>query len=69
MPVDPLLLTAGLWLGAASGILAALMVAGFVKGWGFRFRLVGVTSFTALLRSPAWPSPSATAPASRWRER
>lgn len=49
MPVDPLLLKAGLWLGAASGVLAVTMVAGFVLGWGFRFRLVGVTSFTALL--------------------
>lgn len=49
MPVDPLLLKAGLWLGAASGVLALLMVAGFVRSWGIRFRLVGVTSFTVLL--------------------
>ncbi|MCT0201144.1 Ycf51 family protein [Synechococcus sp. CS-603] len=49
MPVDPLLLTVGKWLGAASGVLALLMVAGFVSGWGIRFRLVGITSFTALL--------------------
>ncbi|MCP9839586.1 Ycf51 family protein [Synechococcus sp. J7-Johnson] len=49
MPVDPLSLKAGLWLGAASGALAVWMVLAFVMGWGFRFRLVGVTSFTALL--------------------
>lgn len=49
MPADPLLLKAGLWLGAASGVLAVLMVVGFLARWGFRFRLVGVTSFTALL--------------------
>ncbi|MCT0199476.1 Ycf51 family protein [Synechococcus sp. CS-1325] len=49
MPVDPLLLAVGKWLGAASGLLALLMVAGFVAGWGIRFRLVGITSFTALL--------------------
>jgi hypothetical protein len=49
MPVDPLSLKAGLWLGAASGALAVWMVVAFVMGWGFRFRLVGVTSFTALL--------------------
>ena len=49
MPVHPLSLKAGLWLGAASGALAVWMVLAFVMGWGFRFRLVGVTSFTALL--------------------
>jgi hypothetical protein len=49
MPSDPILLTAGQWLGAASGVLAVLTVAGFVARWGTRFRLVGVTSFTALL--------------------
>ena len=49
MPVDPVLLAVGKWLGAASGVLAVLMVAGFVGGWGIRFRLVGITSFTALL--------------------
>jgi hypothetical protein len=49
MPVDPVLLAVGKWLGAASGVLAVLMVVGFVAGWGIRFRLVGFTSFTALL--------------------
>jgi hypothetical protein len=49
MAADPILFVAGEWLGAASGLLAVLTVAGFVSRWGIRFRLVGVTSFTALL--------------------
>lgn len=49
MAADPVLYTAGIWLGAASGVLAALTVAGFQARWGIRFRLVGITSFTALL--------------------
>jgi hypothetical protein len=49
MSTDPILLVAGEWLGAASGVLAVLTVSGFLLGWGIRFRLVGVTSFTALL--------------------
>jgi hypothetical protein len=49
MAADPTLFQAGLWLGAASGLLAALTVAAFIVRWGIRFRLVGVTSFTALL--------------------
>jgi hypothetical protein len=46
---DPILLLAGAWLGAASGVLAVLTVAGYLSRWGIRFRLVGITSFTALL--------------------
>ncbi|MEB3173457.1 MAG: DUF2518 family protein [Cyanobacteriota bacterium] len=49
MPTDPILLEAGRWLGMASGILFVLMLLGFRLGWGIRFRLVGVTSFTTLL--------------------
>lgn len=49
MPADPLLLTAGQWLGVASAVLAVLTVVAFVLRWGIRFRLVGVTSFTVLL--------------------
>jgi hypothetical protein len=49
MAADPILFVAGEWLGAASGLLALLTVAGFLRRWGIRFRLVGVTSFTALL--------------------
>jgi hypothetical protein len=49
MAADPILLTAGKWLGAASGVLALMTITGFLSRWGIRFRLVGVTSFTALL--------------------
>ncbi|MDA0717166.1 MAG: Ycf51 family protein [Cyanobacteria bacterium] len=49
MDADPILLTAGKWLGAASGVLALTTIAGYFSRWGIRFRLVGVTSFTALL--------------------
>ncbi len=49
MAADPILLVAGTWLGAASGVLAVLTIAGFLWRWGIRFRLVGITSFTALL--------------------
>ena len=49
MAADPILSVAGQWLGAASGILALATAAGFIARWGVRFRLVGVTSFTALL--------------------
>ena len=49
MPIDPILLEAGRWLGMASGVLFVLMLIGLKQGWGIRFRLVGVTSFTTLL--------------------
>ncbi len=49
MAADPILLEAGTWLGVASGVLAVLTIAGFFSRWGIRFRLVGITSFTALL--------------------
>lgn len=49
MSTDPILMVAGEWLGAASGVLALATIAAYVLGRGFRFRLVGVTSFTALL--------------------
>jgi len=49
MPIDPILLEAGRWLGVASGLLFVLMLLGLRLGWGIRFRLVGVTSFTTLL--------------------
>ena len=49
MPADPLLLLAGKWLGVASGVLALLTSAAFLRQWGIRFRLVGITSFTVLL--------------------
>ncbi|QVL51728.1 MAG: hypothetical protein KFB97_09270 [Cyanobium sp. M30B3] len=49
MSTDPILLVAGEWLGAASGVLAVATIAAYALRWGVRFRLVGITSFTALL--------------------
>ena len=49
MVADPLLLKAGSWLAIAGGVLLLLTVLAFVSGWGMRFRLVGVSSFTLLL--------------------
>lgn len=49
MAADPILIQAGLGLGAAGGVLLLLTVIGFVARWGVRFRLVGITSFTLLL--------------------
>ena len=49
MTTDPILLVAGEWLGAASGVLAVITIAAFLQRWGVRFRFVGITSFTALL--------------------
>lgn len=49
MAADPILLVAAKWLGVAALALLVLTVLGFVARWGIRFRLVGVTSFTALL--------------------
>ncbi|MFM7269941.1 MAG: Ycf51 family protein [Cyanobium sp.] len=49
MAADPILLQAGQWLGAAGGALAVITVVAFLAGWGVRFRLVGITSFTVLL--------------------
>ncbi|MFN9622817.1 MAG: DUF2518 family protein [Cyanobacteriota bacterium] len=49
MAADPLLLVAARWLALAALALLLLTVSGFVSRWGIRFRLVGVTSFTALL--------------------
>jgi Protein of function (DUF2518) len=49
MRADPLLLSAGTWLGIAGGVLLLITVLAFVLRWGIRFRLVGVSSFTVLL--------------------
>ena len=49
MRADPLLLSAGTWLGIAGAVLLLVTVLGFLLRWGIRFRLVGVTSFTVLL--------------------
>ena len=49
MVVDLLLFKAGVVMGAMALLLVALTVTGFLAGWGIRFRLVGISSFTALL--------------------
>jgi hypothetical protein len=49
MAADPILLVASKWLALAALALVLLTVAGFLQRWGIRFRLVGITSFTALL--------------------
>ncbi|MFM2431978.1 MAG: hypothetical protein RLZZ511_3191 [Cyanobacteriota bacterium] len=43
-PAD--LQTYALWTAYAGGGLMLLTIAAWIKTWGFRFRLVGVTSFT-----------------------
>jgi len=49
MRADPLLLSAGTWLGIAGAALLLITVLAFLLRWGIRFRLVGVSSFTVLL--------------------
>lgn len=49
MRADPLLLSAGTWLGIAGAALLMITVLAFLLRWGIRFRLVGVSSFTVLL--------------------
>ena len=54
MALDPLLISAVPWLGWAGLGLALLTVVAFLAGWGLRFRLVGVSSFTLLLAVSCW---------------
>jgi len=49
MAVDPLLFKAGLLIAVVAILLTVTTVAGFLGRWGMRFRLVGISSFTALL--------------------
>jgi hypothetical protein len=49
MAAEPILFQAGQWLAAAGGALVVVTVVAFLAGWGLRFRLVGVSSFTLLL--------------------
>ena len=54
MAFDQLLLTTAPWLAWAGVGFSVLTVIGFLAGWGLRFRLVGVTSFTFLLAISCW---------------
>ncbi|MEC8215143.1 MAG: DUF2518 family protein [Cyanobacteriota bacterium] len=54
MAFDQLLLTTAPWLAWAGVGFSVLTVIGFLAGWGLRFRLVGVSSFTFLLAISCW---------------
>ena len=54
MSFDQLLLTTAPWLAWAGVAFSVLTVIGFLAGWGLRFRLVGVSSFTFLLAISCW---------------
>ncbi|WP_413442784.1 Ycf51 family protein [Synechococcus sp. MIT S1220] len=54
MPFDQLLLATVPWLLWAGVGFSVLTVLSFVASWGFRFRLVGVSSFTFLLAISCW---------------
>jgi hypothetical protein len=49
MPTMTDFLTAAQWTGIATLVFAAIAGLGFLLQWGIRFRLVGITGFTALL--------------------
>ncbi|HEY9888833.1 MAG TPA: Ycf51 family protein [Candidatus Obscuribacterales bacterium] len=49
MPTPAEFLQATQYFGIATVTMAALTVLAFVLGWGFRFRLVGITSFMGVL--------------------
>ncbi|ASC73837.1 Ycf51-like protein [Halomicronema hongdechloris C2206] len=49
MPTPDEFMRAAQWTGVAALILAGITVLAFGLGWGIRFRLVGVTSFTVVL--------------------
>ena len=54
MSLDQLLLSAVPWLAWGGLGLGLLTVVAFLAGWGLRFRLVGVSSFTLLLAASCW---------------
>lgn len=49
MPINPEFLRFAIWLGYATLASLLLTLVAFGLRWGFRFRLVGVTSFMAVL--------------------
>jgi len=54
MPLPELLDRAIEWLAWSGLVFGLLTVVAFLAGWGLRFRLVGVTSFTLLLAVSCW---------------
>lgn len=46
---NDLILIASKWVGISTLVLAVLTGLSFILKWGFRFRLVGITSFMAVL--------------------
>ena len=54
MALDQLLLTAAPWLAWSGLGLGVLTIVAFLAGWGLRYRLVGVSSFTLLLAVSCW---------------
>ena len=54
MTLPELLHTSITWLGWSGLGMASLTLIVFLARWGFRFRLVGVTSFTFLLAISVW---------------
>ena len=54
MPLPDLLDESSKWLAWSGLVLSVLTVVAFVTRWGFRFRLVGVSSFTFLLAVSCW---------------
>ena len=49
MSVNSNLLMYAQWAGILTAVLAVVTVLAFILKWGFRFRLVGVTSFMAVI--------------------
>ena len=54
MPFDQLLLNTVPWLAWAGVVFSILTLIAFFAGWGLRFRLVGVSSFTFLMAISCW---------------
>nr|YP_002049487.1 hypothetical protein PCC_0867 [Paulinella chromatophora]ACB43277.1 hypothetical protein PCC_0867 [Paulinella chromatophora] len=54
MTPNSLGIATGNWLAVISIVLAIFTILAFLIQWGFRFRLIGVTSFTVLLAISCW---------------
>lgn len=54
MSLPELLENSSGWLAWGGAALSVLTIVAFIAGWGVRFRLVGVSSFTLLLSASCW---------------